>query len=175
MNTFQQVIFYAFAGLTVLSALVILFTRHVLYAAFSLIITFLGISAMYVFAGADFIAVTQVLVYVGGILVLMIFGVMLTNKISGQAVTTESHNRISGGLVGISMFALLLYGILKANVASLAWINEAQVSGEIINESTIQLLGVKLMSDYILPFEVAAILLLIALIGAAYIAQRLID
>lgn len=175
MNIFEQLIFYAFAGLTVLSALVILFTRHVLYAAFSLIVTFLGVSAIYVFAGADFIAVAQVLVYVGGILVLMIFGVMLTNKISGQAVTTESHNRFSGGLLGVSMFALLLYGILRANIASLTWINEAQASGEMVEESTIQLLGVKLMSNYILPFEVAAILLLVALIGAAYIAQRQID
>lgn len=175
MITFQQVIFYAFASLTVLSALVILFTRNVLYAAFSLIVTFLGVSAVYVFAVADFIAITQVLVYVGGILVLMIFSVMLTNRIAGQAVTTESHNHFSAGLLGMALLGLLLYGILRTNFASLAWIHEAKATGEIVQDSTISLLGVKLMSEFVLPFEVAAILLLIALIGAAYIAQRQLD
>ncbi len=171
----QQIIFYTFAALTVISASVIIFTHNVLYAAFSLIITFLGVAALYVFAGADFIAVTQVLVYVGGILVLMIFSVMLTNKISGQAVTTHSHNRFLGGLIGLVLFVLLMFGILQANYASLFWLEKAQSSGNIIQDSTIQLLGVKLMSDYVLPFEVAAVLLLVALIGAAYIAQRQMD
>lgn len=171
----QQVIFYIFAALTALSALLILFTRNVLHAAFLLIICFLGVAAVYVFAGADFVAITQVMVYVGGILVLMIFGVMLTNKISGQAVTTQTYHRFWGGMIGASVFSLLLYGIIKANVSSLQWIAKAQSSGEVVKESTIQLIGIKLMSEYILPFEVAAVLLLIALIGAAYIAQRQID
>lgn len=171
----QKIIFYGFTALTVISALLIIFTRNVLYAAFLLIVSFLGVAAIYVFAGADFIAVTQVLVYVGGILVLMIFGVMITNKISGQAVTTQSHNRFWGALIGTALFGLLFYSIVKANLASLTWIQEAQSSGKVLEDSTIQLLGVKLMSDYILPFEVAAVLLLVALIGAAYLAQRHID
>lgn len=171
----QHIIFYGFAALTVISALLILFTRNVLYAAFLLIISFLGVAAVYVFAGADFVAVTQVLVYVGGILVLMIFGIMLTNKISGQAVISQSHNRFWGVFIGVALFGLLFYGILKANLASLTWIEEAQASGSVVKGSTIHLLGVKLMSDFILPFEIAAVLLLIALIGAAYIAQRQMD
>lgn len=171
----QQVIFYGFAALAAVSALLILFTPNVLYAAFLLILSFLGVAAIYIFAGADFVAVTQVLVYVGGILVLMIFGVMITNKISGQAVTTQSHNRFWGALIGAVLFGLLFYSITKANLASLTWIEEAETSGEVVKGSTIQLLGVKLMSDYILPFEIVAVLLLVALIGAAYIAQRQID
>lgn len=166
-----QIIFYIFAGITVISALMILFTRNVLYSAFLLIITFLGISAIYVFAGADFLAITQILVYVGGILVLMIFGVMLTNKISGQAVLTEGQHHFWAALVGLSLFGLLAYSILQVNFASLSWLQQ----GNLIEGSTIKTLGILLMSDYVLPFELAGILLLVALIGAAFIAKRQLD
>lgn len=166
-----QIIFYIFAGITVISALMILFTRNVLYSAFLLIITFLGVSAIYVFAGADFLAITQILVYVGGILVLMIFGVMLTNKISGQAVLTEGQHHFWAALVGLSLFGLLAYSILQVNFASLSWLQQ----GNLIEGSTIKTLGILLMSDYVLPFELAGILLLVALIGAAFIAKRQLD
>lgn len=171
----QQIIFYTFATLAVISALGILFTRNVLYAAFLLIITFLCISAVYVFAGADFIAITQVLVYVGGVLVLMIFGVMLTNKLSGKAVTTQGHHQFWGALVGISIFGLLSYMILQVNFGALQWIQAAKAGGQQITGSTVNTLGVQLMSDFVFPFELAGILLLIALIGAAFIAKRQLD
>ncbi len=171
----QQIIFYAFAALAVLSALLILFTRNVLYAAFLLIITFLCISAVYVFAGADFIAITQVLVYVGGVLVLMIFGIMLTNKLSGKSVTTQGHYQFWGILIGAGVFSLLGYFILRVNFFALSWIRQAQAGGQQITGSTINTLGIQLMSDFVLPFEVAGVLLLVALIGAAFIAKRQLD
>ena len=167
-----QIIFYIFAGLTIASALVVLWTKNVLYAAFSLIITFLGVAAMYVFAGADFIAVAQILIYVGGILVLIIFGVMLTNRLSGQSVITESHNKFTGYLIGLAVFGTLFYAIYKINFAALAIPNDG--SG-IAGESTVGLIGVKLMSTYMLPFEIIAVLLLLTLIGAAFIAGRQIE
>ncbi|MDF9801021.1 NADH:ubiquinone oxidoreductase subunit 6 (subunit J) [Catalinimonas alkaloidigena] len=170
-----QIIFYIFAGITVISALMILFTRNVLYSAFLLIVTFLGVAAIYVFAGADFLAITQILVYVGGILVLMIFGVMLTNKISGQAVMTEGQHHFWAALIGLSLFGLLSYTILQVNFSSLAWIQAARNANEQVQESTIQRLGILLMSDFVLPFELAGVLLLIALIGAAFIAKRQLD
>ena len=100
--TLHQLLFYFFAGLVVASALVVLFTRNILNAAFSLIFTFLGIAAIYVLAGADFIAITQIIVYVGGILVLMVFGVMLSTKVEGQAVVSRSNNLFLGVLAGLS-------------------------------------------------------------------------
>jgi NADH-quinone oxidoreductase subunit J len=160
--------FYGFAGLIVLSALVILFTRNVLYAAFSLLLTFLGIAAVYVLAGADFLAVTQILVYVGGILVLMIFGVMLTDKIAGQPVRTQHHNQFWGLVVGGTLFYLLAKSILTSNLAVTPWMKNQ----EMVQTSTVQPLGIQLMSDFIFPFELTGVLLLVALIGAAYVAQR---
>ena len=171
----SQFIFYAFVSLAVISALLILFTRNVLYAAFLLIITFLCISAVYVFAGADFIAITQVLVYVGGVLVLMIFGVMLTNKLSGKAVTTSSHYQFWGLLIGLSVFGILTFAILQLDFTQLNWIQQSVADGTVIKESTVNTLGIQLMSEFVLPFEVVGILLLLALIGAAFIAKRQLD
>ena len=159
---------YLFIALTVLSALVVVLTRNVLYAAFSLMVTFLGIAALYVFAGAEFLAVTQLLVYVGGILVLLIFGVMLTNRISEQSVHTGSHNRGWGILIGLAFLALVGYGIFTSE-----WPDHPLSLAE--NASTIRPLGIGLMSEYVLPFEVTGVLLLVALIGAAYVAQRQMD
>jgi NADH:ubiquinone oxidoreductase subunit 6 (subunit J) len=137
-----------------------------------LIITFLSVAALYVFMLADFVAITQVLVYVGGILVLLIFGVMLTNRLSGEPIVTENHNVFIGSLIGFSFFALLLYTIKIADFASLDWISNN--AGPTISNitSTIGAIGIYFMSNYVLPFELTAILLLIALIGAAYIARK---
>ncbi|MGB3182641.1 MAG: NADH-quinone oxidoreductase subunit J [Cyclobacteriaceae bacterium] len=162
-------LFYAFAGLTVLSALFILLTRNILYAAFSLVVTFLGVSALYILAGADFIAVTQIMVYVGGVIVLMIFGVMFTNKVQGKAITTAVHNRFWGVLVSVGLFAFLFAFLLRVNWGALGWIDRSQ---HVAGAGTLRQLGTGLMTDYLLPFELAGILLLIALVGAAFIARR---
>lgn len=159
-----EVLFYIFAGLAVLSAATILITKNVLYAACALIVTFLSIAAIYVLNGAEFIAITQIMIYVGGIVVLMIFGVMLTNKLSGKALVTGSHNKFWGFIAGFGMLGLLLYGIYK--------INEPLLTQKHPDVNNINQLGIGIMSDYILPFEVAAVLLLMALIGAATIASK---
>lgn len=172
---FIQLLFYFFSALIVISALLVLFTRNVLYAAFSLIFTFLGIAAIYVLAGADFIAITQVIVYVGGILVLMIFGLMLTNKIEGKAVTTRSHNVFWGGIAGIAMFTILSLVVLKVDFTHMGWVEAATMRENPAAISTVQAIGQLMMSRYVLPFEIAGLLLLIALIGSAFIAKRQID
>ena len=87
----KQIIFFVFAVITVGGALFLLFTKNVFYAAFSLLLTLLGVSGLYVFAGADFLAVSQIMIYVGGILVLMIFGIMLTNNKNTQRQTNQPN------------------------------------------------------------------------------------
>ncbi len=168
---FYLFIFYVFSGLTVLSALVIVFTRNVLYAAFSLILTFLSVAGIYVLAGADFVAIAQILIYIGGILVLIIFGIMLTNRISGQEIITTMHNRFLGIVIGLILFSILVYYILQTDFMALSWIKSANATGAVVKDSTIEQIGVGLMSIYLFPFELVAILLLIALIGAALIAK----
>lgn len=170
-----QLLFYLFSTLVVVSALMVLFTRNVLYAAFSLIFTFLGIAAIYVLAGADFIAITQIIVYIGGILVLMIFGVMLTNKVEGKAVSTRSHNLFWGLLTGVGMLAVLLLVIFSVDFQELDWIQHALQQEVPASSSVVQPIGQLMLSAYVLPFELAGLLLLVALIGAAFIAKKLMD
>ncbi|TDE12495.1 NADH-quinone oxidoreductase subunit J family protein [Dyadobacter psychrotolerans] len=161
--------FYSFSILAIISALFILFSKNLIYGAFALFLTFLGVAALYVLAGADFLAVTQIMVYVGGILVLMIFGIMLTQKAS-KDTTSTTPNRVEvllsrefwGFLTGTGFFIFLGYIILDS---------QFKMTGDIISsKSTIRTIGVELMTSHLLPFEIAAILLLVALIGAAYLA-----
>lgn len=170
-----QLLFYIFGAIAVASALLVLFARNVLYAAFMLIFTFLGIAAVYVLAGADFIAITQIIVYIGGILVLMIFGLMLTNKKKGRAVRTASHNLFWGSLAGLSMLLILLMIIYSVDFTKLDWIQYASQEEAVPSVSTVQPIGQLLMSRYVLPFELTGLLLLVALIGAAFIAKRPTD
>ncbi|MTI21579.1 NADH-quinone oxidoreductase subunit J, partial [Fulvivirga sp. RKSG066] len=151
-----EVLFYIFGGLAVLGALLVLITKNVLYAACSLVVAFLGVAAIYVLAGAEFLAITQIMIYVGGIVVLMIFGVMLTNRLSGKALIASSHNQFWGLIAGGAIFSLLLLSLFQVNLPI--------IKQSIPEFDNIRTLGVGLMSDYILPFEVAAILLLLALV-----------
>lgn len=158
-----ETLFYGFAFIAIISAFFILFTNNVLHAALALIITFLGVTALYVFAHAEFLAVTQIMIYVGGIVVLIIFGVMLTNKAGTSYYKTGSTHRFMGTLVAVGAMSMLIYGILRINFEAI----ERVTAGGGIEE-----LGVGLMTGYVLPFELAAVLLLIALIGAAVIAGQ---
>ena len=120
-------------------------------------------AALYVFLYADFIAGAQVVIYVGGILVLIIFGVMLTSKIDTPSIASSSANQFIGMLVAFSVFVLQIGVIFNTN-----W----KVGGADNGESTVSLIGKLLLTKYLLPFEMISILLLAALIGAALLSRR---
>lgn len=168
-----KIVFYFFALLTVASGLFILFTRNILHAAFSLLATFLGLAGLYVIAGADYVAITQIVVYVGGVLVLIIFGVILSKRIAGSKFAiTQNHNVYLGGTVFLLIAVLSFFIYKNTRFDEISWIANARVQGTTIKESTITTIGYKLMTDYVLAFELAAVILLVALIGAAFIAGR---
>src|SRR5450631_4161291 len=105
-----DLIFYIFAGVTLVSAFVCVFSKNIVYSAFALLFTFMGVVGLYVLLSADFLAMTQLLVYVGGILILLIFGVMLTNKIVNANIRSISNARLPAAIVGLG----LLYAISSA-------------------------------------------------------------
>ena len=162
---FESYLFYAFGVMALLSALGILFTRNVIHAAFMLVLTFFAIAGIYILANASFVGVTQLLIYVGGILILMIFGIMLTNRLNGKALITENQNQYVGILIGGVFFSLLTYIILTANLSSIE-------QGQPQMANLIEFIGINMMSKYLIPFEIAAVLLLIALIGAAVLSEK---
>ncbi|MDX1905295.1 MAG: NADH-quinone oxidoreductase subunit J [Thermonemataceae bacterium] len=151
---------------TALSAIGILLTKNILYAALGLLLALLGIAGLFALAGADFLAVSQIVVYIGGILVLLLFGIMLTTRANGQIIPqTNNHNWLWGGVLGAGLFGILTKFIFETQ-------HNWQPKGQNITDSTISTLGINLMTDYLLPFEVIAILLLVALVGASLIAGR---
>jgi NADH-quinone oxidoreductase subunit J len=164
--TLFDIIFYFFAFITVVSAAIVAFSRNIVHSAFSLMFTFFGVAGLYVMLNADFIAVTQVLVYVGGILVLILFGVMLTTKVIGVEMKTGTLRVLP---------ASILVAILAGTLGGIFWITDWQVQPGVNIEThatTAAGIGRALMTSYLLPFEVASVVLLVAMLGAAMIARR---
>jgi NADH-quinone oxidoreductase subunit J len=159
-----DVVFYCFAVITVVSAGIAVFSKNVIYAAFSLMFTFFGVAGLYVLLHADFLGVTQILIYVGGILVLILFGLMLTNRVVSVDIKTGPVQTVPG-LILAAVVAGTLAGIFYTT-----WRTTPTVP--ISMPSTTKPLGDILMTTYLLPFEIASVILLVALIGAAMIARR---
>lgn len=166
----KEIAFAIFAVITLFGAGYLLLTKNILYAAYGLLVAFLGMAGLYVFAGADFVAVTQIMVYIGGILVLMIFGIMLTqnkeNKVaSSNAITVSSKNITWGIVTAVAFFVGLAAMLYQTNFK----LSKTYVAPE----STIDKLGISLLTENLLLFEVVGVLLLIALIGAAFVAKKM--
>src|SRR5688572_7750123 len=104
----EAITFYVFAAVTVGSAAIVVLARSLIYSAFALLFTFFGVAGLYVLLGADFLAATQLLVYVGGILVLLLFGVMLTHKLYDLDLRSEVTQFLPGIIVSGGLFVLLV-------------------------------------------------------------------
>ena len=135
-----------------------------MYAAFSLLFTFFGVAGIYVLLNADFLAVTKLLVYVGGILVLLLFGVMLTNKVVDVDMKTSTLQTIPAAII-VGLTAGTLCGIFYISDWKTASITSPP-------QSTIKTIGEMMMTSYLLQFEIASVILLVALIGAAILARK---
>ena len=161
METF---VFYLFAGMTLIAGWIVIYSKNLIYSAFSLLFTFLGVAGLYGLLMADFIAATQILIYVGGVLILVLFGVMLTARKASMEITQSNLPRLPGALLAGFVFLLLMLVIFSED----SW-NSATNPGV---KETVPVLGKLLMTKYLIPFETASILLLAALIGAVFIARR---
>ncbi|MHC1737413.1 MAG: NADH-quinone oxidoreductase subunit J [Ignavibacteriaceae bacterium] len=159
-----NIFFYLFAVITIISAFFVVTTKNVIYAAYSLMLTFFGVAGIYVLLGADFLAIVQVIVYVGGILILMIFGVMLTNKITNVDIKTQTLY-VFPAAIGVGLFA----GVLIARMVTADWRSKPVV---IDYPTTVQHIGVSLLSDFSIVFILLGLILLVVLIGAASIARK---
>ncbi|MDP8245876.1 MAG: NADH-quinone oxidoreductase subunit J [Candidatus Hinthialibacter antarcticus] len=159
-----SLLFYVFAGAVVGSAVFTAFTSNLVHAAFSLLFTFFGLACLYLYLGADFVGLAQVVIYVGGILVLLLFGVMFTGHQSAGTVK-QTLNFKTAIVLMIVLFVMILPVVFKT-----AW-PVAQVTDLQPAESTISEIANLLLGRYMLPFEVASLLLLVALIGAVVIAR----
>jgi len=163
-----SILFLVFAAIVVGSAAVVVFSKNIMYSAFSLLFTFFGIAGLYVLLNADFIAITQIMIYIGGILVLIIFGVMLTTKITQIEFKGGLSGKIQIGAAGLAS-ALLAFTLISVFINT-NWFLKGDPNKVV--ESTINPIGTMLLSEYLIQFEIASVLLLVAIVGATYIARR---
>jgi|TARA_B110000438_G_C15573264_1_gene546333 NADH-quinone oxidoreductase subunit J len=159
----SDIAFWVIVGITVGSAFMVVQSKSLLYSAYALLFTFIGVTGLYIFLWADFLAVVQVVVYVGGILVLIIFGIMLTNKITSVNISHTSMQKSMGAIVVIAFIGLLGFMIL-----STPWL----VLPNAEPSDTTSAIGRLLLIDYLLPFEAVSLLLLGALIGATTLSRK---
>lgn len=163
----KALIFYIFALSAIGSAVVVVTVRNIVHAAFALMVTLFSVAGLYVFLQADFLAATQVIVYVGGILVLILFGVMMTSGRLEMRLQLERGQLFWGGVVSLLILLLLLAVIINTP----QWKGLAD-DGTALEPTTEQIGNIILGGKFLLPFEVASILLLVALIGAALISRK---
>lgn len=158
-----DIVFWFIAAFTIISALFVVLNNQLLYSAVALLFTLFGVASLYVFLWADFIAGVQLLVYIGGILVLIIFGIMLTNRISSVRL---SQTNVQQGIGGVVSFWLLIF--LTLVISKTPWLQKEAVEPV----TTVNDIGVLLLTKYLLPFEAVSLLLLGALIGAAILSRE---
>jgi NADH-quinone oxidoreductase subunit J len=160
--------FLALVLITCGSAMVMLWTKNILHAALAMFMTMLGLAGLYVLAYADVLAVSHLMIYVGGVLILILFGIMLTNqKGRGEQekndLVTEESSRAWPVNIGLLIFIGLIFILSRGNFGGI----------EIADpNSKLGFVGVSLLTEYAMLFELVGIYLIIALIGATHIAKN---
>ncbi len=164
----KEIVFLSVALLTTIPCFIVVFSRNILYSAFALFFTFLGTSGLYFFLDAEFLAITQVVVYIGGVSVLLLFAILLTKNID-EIRKTNMLSRSRMALAGAG--AIVLLASFGYALRESIWATK-QSGPSPYPATTIQGLGDLLLGKYLLPFEVASILLLAVLVGSLVIARR---
>jgi NAD(P)H-quinone oxidoreductase subunit 6 len=158
-----DVLFYVLAAFTIAGAGGVALSRNILYSSIGLLVALLGAGSLYVFLSADFVAVTQLLIYIGGVLVLILFAVMLTNRITEVSVSNSSFGLFGGALLFVAVAPVLLVVAVNA-----PWPASPPAA---LAPTTVEI-GNGFLTKWLLPFEVASLVLLATLIGAVVIARK---
>lgn len=160
-------LFYLFAGVAVFGALGVVLSQQIVRMAVFLLFTLGSVAMLYFFLAAEFLAAIQLIVYVGGTLILIIFGVMLTSKNPFVRLSVPLGQRIAGWAIGGLLSLLMIF----LGVVELAGGFDPGSPTAPVEHYGVAELGQNLLGKYALPFELAGVLLLVVMIGAAYIAK----
>ena len=156
--------FAVIAVVAIVAALRMVTTTNVVHAALYLLVVLSAVAAVYVILGAEFVAATQVLICLGAIMVLLLFGVMLTRAKIGAETDLDHEQRWIGALVAVSMLAVMSYSLWEG-------FSDTELPADLAPQRT-QEVSDAIFSTYIVPFEALSVLLLAALIGAVVVARR---
>lgn len=166
MMSLQEIIFYCFAGLTILSAVMIVTQSNPVRSVLFLVFGFFSSSVLWLLMNAEFLALILVLVYVGAVMTLFLFVVMMVN-IDVESMRTRLFRYLPVGLLLVCVLAALLYGALPAT----GMLRDSPVISHSMLSDT-QAIGMVLYTHYVLAFELASVILLVAIIAAITLAHR---
>lgn len=164
----QNIFFYVIAAVMAFSAIRVVTVKNVVHAAMYLVLVLAGVAAQYILLASEFLAATQVLIYIGAIVVLVLFGVMLTRAKLGEDVNLTNDYWYVGAFTGVILFILLASSLLdhfgdepldQANTSTQIAGNTEQVADA-------------LFAPYLVPFQAVSVLLLAALVGAIALARK---
>lgn len=160
-------LFFFLASLTLLCALMVVLSKNPVHSVLFLIITFFTISGHYVLLNAQFLAVVNIIVYAGAIMVLFLFVIMFLNMSkAGDKIKTSTISKFAGAIAGGMMFVVLVAALKDATIAGLNPETYDSQAGMVEN------LGYVLFTEYLLPFELASVLFLVAMVGAVMIGKK---
>ncbi len=159
----QHIAFGLLAVMMTLSAIKVVTSKNVVHCALYLVMVLAGVAGIYILLAAEFLAAVQVLVYIGAIVVLFLFGIMLTRAPIGRSRGLDNDQRALAAMVGLAVAGLLTAVLLDGFGDQRINITEPQRSADV---------GLEIFQSYIIPFEVVSVLLLAALIGAVVLARR---
>lgn len=177
--TIVQVMFYLLGFIALGSAVFVASSKSLVRSIFMFFITLFALAGLYVLALADFVAITQIVIYVGGILVLILFAFMLSGRetlihIAQRKSHFISANKVVALLLSGLFFVALVIMISKMDADNFGWIKRSVQLNNVIKPNTVitDNIGINLMTQYLLPFEALSVLLLMALVGAAHLARK---
>lgn len=159
-----SVLYYAFASLTCLSAWAIVLSNNIVRMAVYLLFTLSGVAGMYFMLNAEILTAIQLIVYAGGTLILIVFGVMLTSRNPFAQLKVNSAEKTVGLFIGLCVTGLMIWMLANSKLVHGA---EPQPGYDQVDA-----IGKGFLSKYLVPFEVAAVLLLVVMIGAAFMARK---
>ena len=168
----ENIAFGLLAAASVVAALKVVTTRNVVHAALYLVVVLSSIAAIFVLLAAEFVAITQILVYVGAIVVLFLFGIMLTRARIGREHTLDNDQRWAAAVTGLFLAGILGFVLIDAFGDDRLPALEGVSTEAITAERGTAAVSDSIFSTYLVPFEVVSVLLLAALVGAIVLARR---
>ena len=162
----SSVLFFLFAGFAIACAISLVYHKNPLYSAVSLIGVLISLACIYVLLAAPFIAVVQILVYAGAIMVLVVFVIMLLNLNEDRPLTRLKHLYPIGGVLGLLLLAQTFFIFYAVKSAPTKEVDADATVGKTLS------IGSAMYTEYLLPVEIVGILLLMAIVGSVILARR---
>jgi NADH-quinone oxidoreductase subunit J len=180
MDIIYNLFFYAIAFVLVIAALGVVFLPRIVYSAVSMILAFISVAGIFVLLNADFVAISQIIIYAVGITIVMIFAIMLTGKVSEKKLWIAFAPRtLFAFAISGAFFVAILFSItngfkflVRESSLFLTTLPSVDTIETLQNEGTTGIIGKALFTKYVLPFEILSLLLLAAILGTVVLAKK---